>query len=164
MKRIILMLIVASFALVSCTKEASVSNLDGQRGKKDRTQALTVAITTSVPVDWVAEDDIVKIPAANWNGSGNEIVWTVTSDILPSIQLSVEVWIEANVPDKFGISSSTSHWATVGSLWDGASITTNPASGSIFDGYPGQVETRVYRAKFTDNAGVTHISSPYQVN
>jgi hypothetical protein len=163
MKKVLLLLLVAA-TFASCTKEASVSSLDSQKGKKVKYEALTVAVTTSVPVDWTTEDAIVSIDSANWNGSGNNIYWSVRSDVTPSIQMSVEVYIEANWVDKFGVSDPNAHWATIGSLWDGGSIVTNPAAGSFFDGYPGQVETRVYRGKYTDGAGVTHISSPYQVN
>lgn len=164
MKKLLFLFAIAA-TLFACTKTSVDQNIDQAKSKKQKTEALTVAVNTSFPL---GEDDIVSIDSVSYgqvgNYSGNNISWSVRSNVLPSIQLSVQVWIEAGQPDKFGVSSSNSHWATVGSLWDGGSIRTNPAAGSIFDGYPNQIETRIYRAQFIDNNGVVHYSSAYQVN
>lgn len=157
----ILFLFAAALMLASCTKDSSVSQ-EQPKGKRVKTEALTVTVATNFPL---GEDAIVSVDSANWNGSGNNVSWSARGDesLLPSFAgVAVEVWIEANWVDKFGVSSPTSHWTTVGQDYY---LTYAPGkAGSIFDGYPGQLETRIYRAQLIDKNGIVHYSSAYQVN
>lgn len=150
--------------LASCTKDSSV-NLSEQKGKKQKTEMLALSVAQDFPA---GEDSVVSIDSVKYgqvgNYTGNNVSWSVRSNDIPSIQLVIQVWIEAGAPDHFGVSSNNSYWGVVGSLWDGGSIKTNPAAGSIFDGYPTPNETRIYRAQFIDKNGIVHYSSAYQVN
>lgn len=163
MKNFLLLIIIS--ALFACTKSDSIS-ISEQKGRKQKSVELSVALETSFPV---GEDAIVSIDSAKWVvenvGTGNNIYWSVRGDesILPSISGAwVEVWIEEGFTDKFGQTSTTSHWTTVGQDYY-ASYSPGKA-GVIFDGYPGQVETRIYRAGFIDKNGVAHHSSAFQIN
>lgn len=164
MKKLLMLLaVVALFA--SCSKDSSVAS-EQQKGRKVKTEALTVSLLTTFPA---GEDAIVSIDSANWVtesvGTGNNVYWSVRGDetLLPSYAgVSVQVWIEANWADKWGVTSPTSHWTTVGQDWY---LTYAPGkAGAIFDGYPGQTETRIYRAQLIDKSGIAHYSSAYQVN
>jgi hypothetical protein len=163
-KLLFLFAIVTMFA--SCTKDASVSQpTSEQKGKKQKIETLALSIAQDFPA---GEDSVVSIDSVKYEqvGSytGNNVSWSVRSNDLPSMQLVVQVYHAAGFTDKWGVTSANAYWGTVGSLWDGGSIKTNPAAGSIFDGYPTQNETRIYRAQFIDKNGIVHYSSAYQVN
>jgi hypothetical protein len=164
MKNLLFLFAIVATMFASCTKDSSV-NLSEQKGKKQKTEMLALVVSQDFPA---GEDSIVSVDSVKYeqvgNYTGNNVFWSVRSKDIPSIQLVIQVWIEAGAADHFGVSSNNSHWATVGSLWDGGSIKTNPAAGSIFDGYPTPNETRIYRAQFIDKNGIVHYSSAYQVN
>lgn len=166
MKRVLLLLIVSTAMFVSCKKDDGVSQIDEQKGRKQKSVELSVALETTFPA---GEDAIVSIDSAKWVtenvGTGNNIYWSVRGDesLLPSISgVVVQVWIEEGFVDKFGVVNNTSHWTAVGQ--DYYPSYAPGKAGVIFDGYPGRVETRIYRAQLIDKNGVAHYSSAYQVN
>jgi hypothetical protein len=154
MKKVLLLLLVAA-TFASCTKEASVSNLDSQKGKKDKSSVSALTLTP-IQIVAVGEDDKVSIDDVSFgvgeyeysNYSGNNVHATIHStDVDYGFKPYIQVWDGAN--------------------WNVCLAPFQSLTGSIygFDGFPtdGTV-MRQYRAIYWDSVGNSHVSSSVQVN
>jgi hypothetical protein len=148
--------------LISCTKDASVQNMDKQKGRKQKTTEVSFTLSTSVVVDWTPEDNIISLdsakPVIENVGAGTDLYWSVRADesMLPQRNIHVSIWVDSAT---IGGVFHPAHWTAVGN--ENSYINAPGGAGKIFSG---NANPAVYRAAFWDKNYIWHYSSPYQVN